>query len=105
VKLPADIEDQIEHDFGQQSNQLRALLLSYLKTLDKEVDRVLRCIVFLAKGHLDTLREMIAAAQLDYRDVIFWADYEDHAGANSSQVRDFNKPFGMHDVKREEPSD
>ena len=98
--LPADIEVRIEEDFGEQSEQVRELLLSYLKTVDKEADRVLRCIVFLANGSLDTLKEMIAAAQVDYRDVIFWAEYEDHSSKKPAQVRDFNKPFGMHEVKR-----
>jgi len=100
MKLPADIEVQIEQDFGQQSDQVRELLLWYLKTVDKEADRVLRCIVFLAKGNLNTLREMIAAAQLDYRDVIFWAEYADHASKNPVQVRDFNRPFRMHEAGR-----
>jgi len=53
MKLPADIEVQIEQDFGQQSDQVRELLLSYLLTVNKEADRVLRCIVFLAKGNID----------------------------------------------------
>ena len=100
MKLPADIEAQIEQDFGQQFNQVRELLLSYLKMADKQADRVLRCIVFLAKGKVDALKEMIATAQVDYRDVIFWAEYEDHSSKSPRQARNFNKPFGMHEIGR-----
>jgi len=57
-------------------------------------------LTFYESINIDTLREMIATAQVDYRDVIFWAEYEDHAGANPLQVRDFNKPFGMHEIRR-----
>ena len=53
------------------------------------VDRILRCIVFVANGELDLLDKAIELAKIDYRDLIVWAEYDE----KREQVRDLSVPF------------
>jgi hypothetical protein len=41
-----------------------------------ELARVARCVMFLAGGDPVKLAQFTAAARLDYRDVIWWAEYD-----------------------------
>jgi hypothetical protein len=50
---------------------------------------VLRCVVHLAGGDLARLVHCSDRARLDWRDVIYWAEYD----SVDRQVRDFNQPF------------
>ncbi|MBK7898738.1 MAG: hypothetical protein KA603_03315 [Azonexus sp.] len=51
--------------------------------------RVLRCIIHLAKGNRERLLDALASARTDYRDVIYWAEYE----GGSRRIRDLTRPF------------
>jgi hypothetical protein len=53
-------------------------------------NRILRCIVFVAAGKLAVMEQAIAQARVDYRDLIIWAEYDGHFGA---QQRDLSLPF------------
>lgn len=71
--------------------------VDYLKT-----DRIIRCIIFLAKGNLTDLDKYIEKATYDTRDVMLWAEYEKFNGyLNYKRLRDFNKAFeeSSNDVK------
>ncbi len=90
-----DIIARINTDFGESANKATTMLsdaiikVDYLKT-----DRVIRCIIFLAKGNLTDLDRYIEAATFDTRDVMLWAEYEGlKANENPKRVRDFNKTF------------
>jgi hypothetical protein len=90
-----DIIIRINSDFGNDADKaLRTLnagidQAEYLKT-----DRVIRCIIFLAKGNLIDLEKYIQAATFDSRDVMLWAEYEKLNGDfNYKRLRDFNKTF------------
>ena len=48
------------------------LLESYV---GPETDRVRWDILELSKGNVEKIREYIQAAQTDYRDVLYWAEY------------------------------
>jgi|GEM_PF-874121 len=89
ITIPADVVARVQKDFGGGSDAAFKLLRGDFP----EVDRVLRCIVYLAKGDITALPELIAAAATDYRDVIFWAEYTDHEARRPHKVRDLNKPF------------
>jgi hypothetical protein len=41
--------------------------------------RVRLAVLALSSGNLDELRDMMRAAQLDYRDVLYWAEYPDES--------------------------
>jgi hypothetical protein len=93
MKVTQDIAARIRVEFGARA----AEVLEYLEAepaLDTS-SRVLRCVVFLAKGSFDELRIMVGAARADFRDVIFWAEYERHAFERPIHVRDLNEPFSM----------
>jgi len=90
-----DINARIRTDFGGNATKAITILFAainkvgYLKT-----DRVIRCIIFLAKGNLTELEHYIEAATFDTRDIMLWAEYEGlKDNENPKRVRDFNKTF------------
>jgi hypothetical protein len=90
-----DINKRIQIDFGENSTKARTMLInaidqvSYLNT-----DRVIRCIIFLAKGDLTDLNKFIEKATYDTRDVMLWAEYDKLSDElNYKRQRDFNKTF------------
>ena len=90
-----DIIARVKSDFGIDANKAVTMLnegiakAEYIKT-----DRVIRCIVFLAKGNLFNLKRYIETAIFDTRDVMLWAEYEKlNEDFNYKRLRDFNKTF------------
>ena len=90
-----DIADEINADFGERANAAVKILKDEI--LEKEqlyTNRIIRCIIYLAKGNLTDLENYIKAATIDPRDVIFWAEY---TGIEQKKVpehvRDFTKTF------------
>ncbi len=90
--LADDINSKIKQDFGLKQFSVITTLLN----LDKDLsNRVLRCIIYLAKGNLEKLKHYTECANRDYRDVIYWAEYfEGEDKTKPRRVRNFNKPFG-----------
>lgn len=90
-----DIIDKIEIDFGTNSIEAGKMLESAILETDYlQTDRIIRCIIFLSKGNLTQLDKYIAAAILDPRDVMFWAEYENHDDfEKTKRIRDFNNQF------------
>lgn len=85
--FPADIAAKIAVDFAHEPSDCVLALLDEYKGAEKA--RVIRCAIYLANGSIDKLLQMIGSAQTDYRDVIYWAEYD----RDDRQVRDFNLPF------------
>ncbi|UCD30793.1 MAG: hypothetical protein JSV38_08135, partial [Desulfobacterales bacterium] len=78
--LAQDILGKVNRDF--EAPDEAALALSVLADFAEQnrklaSDRVLRCIVFVAKGDLDVLDKAIDLAKTDYRDLIVWAEYDE----------------------------
>ena len=98
-----DICERIRTDFGGNANKATAMLLDAINKVDYlKTDRVIRCILFLAKGNLTDLNKYIETATFDTRDVMLWAEYEKLSGDfNYKRLRDFNKTFdeSTNDVK------
>jgi hypothetical protein len=103
ITFSDDIITRINTDFGENADDATEMLIDaitkveYLKT-----DRIIRCIIFLAKGNLTDLNKYIKTATFDTRDVMLWAEYEKFKGdMNYKRMRDFNKTFGecSNDVK------
>jgi hypothetical protein len=59
-----------------------ALLESYL---GNEPGRVKMAALALAKGNLAELQRLMAAAQLDYRDVLYWAEYPEESKSMTNE--------------------
>ena len=91
--MSPDILLKIEHDFGQETGKAIELIEqaiqghSYLNS-----ERIVRCIVFIAEGNLDKLKETINFAILDPRDVMVWAEYS-YDQNTLLRIRDFTKTF------------
>lgn len=95
MALPVDIRKRLEADFGPGGANGWA---TELERAAREIDgvdlRVLRCAIFLAAGDVEKLRHNLEVAEQDWRDLIYWAEYD----ANG-QVRDFHQPFGQEELK------
>ena len=88
--MKADVYQKIEKDFGSDLN----LAIELIETVDAHSkglvsDRILRAIVFLAKGDIDRLKQVIELSRTDYRDVLWQAEY--HFGEDRRY--DFNRTF------------
>jgi hypothetical protein len=64
---------RIESDFSEAERaKITALLETYR---GHERDRVVWDILHLSAGKLEAVKQYLAAAQRDYRDVLYWAEY------------------------------
>ena len=84
---PPDIAARIEQDFG--GDALRGVCSLLQPVLDQDLgNRVVRCILVLSRGDLGRLQHNVQQALTDYRDVIYWAEYD-----ATRRTFDFNRPF------------
>jgi hypothetical protein len=84
---PPDVARRIEGQFGP--GALGGVCGILQPLLDRGLgDRVVRCVLVLSGGDLAKLRHHVEQALLDFRDVIYWAEY-DAAG----RTHDFDRPF------------
>lgn len=90
-----DINARIRTDFEENSSKAMTMLLDAINKVEYLItDRVIRCIVFLAKGNLTDLNKYIETATFDPRDVVLWAEYEGlKENEKPKRVRDFNQTF------------
>ena len=90
--LAQDILGKVIWDFEtpDESDLVLTLLVDFTEqNPELASDRILRCIVFVAQGDLDTFDKAIDLATIDYRDLIVWAEYD----GNYERVRDLSTPF------------
>jgi hypothetical protein len=90
-----DINARIRTDFEENSSKATTMLLDAINKVEYlKTDRVIRCIIFLAKGNLTDLNKYIETATFDTRDVMLWAEYEGlKENEKPKRVRNFNKTF------------
>jgi hypothetical protein len=89
-----DVRARVEKDFSTSAQfvaaQIEEFIESFCKIYNMQPgDRVLRSIVFLAQGSLDNLQHYFKAALTDWRDVVYWAEYD----RNDKRIHDFNLLF------------
>ena len=85
--LPQDIKNRIIRDFSR--NEV-ASVEDLLDQYDgRESDRVIRCIVHLSNGSYEKLKVSVETANMDYRDIILFAEYD----LKNQKINDFTKPF------------
>ena len=89
--LPKDIRNRIRRDFSIDKYSLVESLLDQYS--GREPDRVMRCIIHLSNGSYEKLKVNIETANLDYRDIILFAEYD----LNDRQINDFKKPFASNE--------
>ena len=77
--MPPDILRQIATDFPEaERNEAQVILQLLSDELQTEgKDRILRCVLLLARGKPSHLVHFADRARMDWRDVIFWAEYDE----------------------------
>ena len=80
----------IQKAFPERSRgQVLVLLDTYgVESHERERERVQLAILKLSEGNEEKLREFIAVAKRDYRDVLFWADNPDEAKLDTPEKRE-----------------
>jgi hypothetical protein len=93
--LPGEwVQRAVEASFSEPE---RALALGLLEEIvGNETPRVKLAALALAGGSLAELRRMVAAARLDYRDVLYWAEYPEESGRMTrEQAADRYRALGV----------
>lgn len=95
MTFKSDIVDRINTDFGETTTEAKKIIVDAISKDDNlKSDRVIRCIIYLAKGDLEDLNNYIMSAIVDTRDVMFWAEYSGiNEGKKPMHLRDFSKTF------------
>ena len=89
AEIPEDVWARLLRDYPGETN-FEAMRL--IEALDCDA-RVLRSIVYLAAGDFEELARFARASEIDWRDVVFWAEYDDHAAEHPRRVRSMEEPF------------
>ena len=88
--MKTDIYQKIESDFKEDKDlALREIDILEAKTKGLIGDRLLRAMVYLANGDINEFKAMIKLSEIDYRDLLWQAEYE----CTEERKRDFNKSF------------
>jgi hypothetical protein len=85
--LPDDVIERVKQDFREDKV---GTVLELLSEYDgKEPGRVIRCIVHLSEGSESLLLSNLETAYKDYRDIIYFAEYD----RADNHLHDFQQPF------------
>ena len=87
VEMKADIEKRINDNFSD--IDLVKQILSELSVPNEELERVIRCVLYLSENDYDSLKHFVSVANIDRRDVYYWAEYD----KLSRRRWDFSKEF------------
>lgn len=87
--IPQDVRARVSAEFAGETYYEA---LRQLEALDFG-PRLLRSVVFLARGDLEALARFARAAERDEREVVFWAEYEDHDAPEPRRVRSMSEPL------------
>jgi hypothetical protein len=69
--------------------RLLELLATYgVESYERERERVQLAILKLSEGNVEKLREFVAVAKRDYRDVLFWAENPEEAKLDTPEKRE-----------------
>src|SRR6266581_2163750 len=70
-----------------------------VESYERERERVQLAILKLSEGNEEKLRELVAVAKRDYRDVLFWAEYPEESRLDTPEkrqrVRKMFEKFGI----------
>jgi hypothetical protein len=90
-----DIINKTKSDFGDKAIDVFTILNEAIAKAEYlKVNRIIRCILFLAEKDVEKLKKMIETAKQDPRDVMYWAEYKKtEQQFHPIRIRDFNKTF------------
>jgi hypothetical protein len=84
-----DIANRIKQDFSAIEVQPVTELLIEFQESTQSGERILRCLLYVARGQFNHLADAVATARLDFRDLIVSAEYD----PSLQRIRDFNQAF------------
>lgn len=91
-RISDDIVNFLENNFLETESILDRIerLIDFLveNEIKESFDRIIRCVLFLSAANENLFLQYIELAKLDYRDLIYLAEYE-----REKQVRDFSESF------------
>jgi len=73
---------------GAHARVLELLDTYGVESYERERERVQLAILKLSEGNEEKLREFVAVAKRDYRDVLFWAEYPEEARLDAPEKRE-----------------
>ncbi len=83
-----------------QARVLEVLDTYGVESYERERERVQIAILKLSEGNEEKLREFVAIAKRDYRDVLFWAENPDEAKLDTPEKRErIKKMFEQFGIK------
>src|SRR5213080_4151662 len=106
ARLREEVVAVVQETFPDSAhNRVLELLDSYgVESYERERERVQLAILKLSEGNEEKVREFVAVAKRDYRDVLFWAEYPEESRLDTEEkrrrVRKMFEKFGI-----EPPSD
>lgn len=89
-EIPDDIVERVTRDYP---GELGFEVLRLIEGLEFAA-RVIRSVLYLADGDFEALQRYARRAEQDARDVIFWAEYEEHDAQKPRRARSMAEPFG-----------
>jgi hypothetical protein len=89
AEIPDDVRARLRREYPGETHFEATRLVEALAVSP----RVLRSVVFLAAGDYEQLERFARRAELDWRDVVFWAEYEDHDAEEPRRVRSMDEPL------------
>jgi DNA polymerase III delta prime subunit len=89
AEIPDDVRARLLRDYPGETHFEAIRLIEVLDC----TPRVLRAIVYLAAGDFEQLLRFARAAEADWRDVVFWAEYEEHGAEHPRRVRSMDEPL------------
>src|SRR5437867_9596757 len=80
----------VQKSFPETSySRVLELLDTYgVESYERERERVQLAILKLSEGNEEKLREFVAVAKRDYRDVLFWAEYPEESRLDTPEKRE-----------------
>lgn len=97
-----DVVAVVEKIFPESSRaRVRELLDGYgVESYERERERVQLAILKLSEGNEEKLREFVAVAKRDYRDVLFWAENPEEARLDTPEKKErIKKMFEQFGIK------
>ena len=89
AEIPDDVRVRLLRDYAGETSFEATRLVEAIDA----TPRVLRAVVFLAAGDFEQLERLARRAEIDWRDVVFWAEYEDHDAEEPRRVRSMDDPL------------
>ena len=89
AEIPDDVRARLLREYPGETH-FEAIRL--IETLDFDPS-VLRAIVFLARGDFEELERFARIAEIDFRDVLLWAEFEDLDAEQPRRVRSMEDPL------------